>query len=594
MLRVERLSWILPLISLFTAACSGAGDESDPTENTASLQEPFRNGTVVTPFGPDPAPLHTKAVVDLNGCTGTLIDPYWAISAAHCEFPAVWGATSRRPSGDVSATSDAVFTKPNSDMALLHLTSPIDTTAVPLRGGTTAGIVGNPVDCYGYGAKATSNACSTDADCPSGQWCAAETVCVTPSAELRTGTLSTQATGDPLFFFSPTNSMGQMILPGDSGGPCFLGGQLAGVISSWALDLSGSGIASVPAAADWHGPILNEAGFARVNHTFGSANTPSSASLNTNGGTNSASWTQTGVARVDFPGLGKVGGGTVQVTAIGTTSARCKVGGWGATGTKVEAWVNCYTAGGARVSVPFAVSYVRRAGTPGMEGAYVWANSASAASYTPARFYQWNSTGAVNTVTRTGLGRYTVSFPGQTFTGGTVEVSAYGGGTGYCKVEAWFSGATGQDVLVRCFTTSGAPADELFTAKFTRGSPTLARTFGFAWANEPSNPSYQPSSTYQLTSVSAECGQQTRGPVTITRSSTGRYRVSFAGLPANSPLKSHVKVTGYGSGSDTCKLVGWTGGVNNSSADVACFSAGGNPVDAFYAISFSSTGWIIC
>jgi hypothetical protein len=587
MIRTNRLFAALPLMSLATA-CSGAGYD----ENVGTLDESIRNGTIVTPFGPNPAPLYTQAIVDLNGCTGTLVDPYWALSASHCAFAVGNTATSRRPTGNITTTVDRVVTLPSSDMVLLHLSGRMDMPQVSLLGGTTSGIVGNPFESYGYGAMAASGSCSTDDDCPSGSWCGHGS-CLTSSADLRVGTLDAVASSSDLYFESWTNAAGQMTLPGDSGGPCFLNGALAGVNSGYYLDLSGSSHGSIPANTTWLNSTLSDAGFVRVTTTSGSSNATSTYSMNTTGGTNVVTWLGTGSARVDFPGLGKVGGGHVQVSAFGTGNERCKVSSWGQSGTKLQAFVKCYTSAGVLKSTQFAVSYLRRAGTPGAEGAYVWADQPTASAYTPPTIRQWNSTGKLNTIQRTGVGIYAVAFPGQTFTGGTVEVTAYGGASEYCKVENWFADIAQQNVNVRCFTTSGNPVDSRFTAKYTRGSPTLASSFGFAWADQPTSSSYQPSSTYQFVSVASECGQLTRGPVTITRNSTGRYTVTFTGLPASSPLRSHVKVTAYGPGSESCKVRSWTG-ASNSSAEVACYDGSGAAVDARYTISFSSTASITC
>jgi hypothetical protein len=576
------------------AACAGSGyDDAGNEEAIDADGEPVRNGAVVTPFGPNPAPLYTRAIVSHGGCTGTLVDPYWVLSAAHCGFVVGSTATSIRPTGNVTANVDRVVNQAGGDLALLHLSSRIDMPEIALRAGSTSSIIGNAVECYGYGAMDASGfiGCTTNDECPAGQWCQGGN-CLTGSADLRTGTLQTSAYDD-LFFQTQTNGAGQLTLPGDSGGPCFLNGQLAGVNSWWNFDISGGGQASVPGGSTWINTTLNDAGFVRVTSTSGSGAPSTAYSMNTTGGSNLVTWLATGSARVDFPGLGKSVGGHVQVTAFGTSNARCKVSSWFPSGTTLRAQVNCYTPSGAATSTPFAVSYQRRAGTPGVEGGYVWADQPTASSYTPSTIYQWNSTGALNTIQRTGVGTYRVVFPGQTFTGGTVEVTAYGGGSDYCKVEGWFNDGASQNVNVRCFSTSGAPVDALFTAKFTRGSPTSAKSFGFVWAHQPTTSSYQPDSTYQLVSVGSACGQLTRGPVSITRSSTGRYNVTFTGLPGSSSFRSHVKVTAYGTGSETCKVRSWTPS-SNSSAEVACYNANGTAADTLFTVSYSSTAGSAC
>jgi hypothetical protein len=85
----------------------------------------------------------------------------------------------------------------------------------------------------------------------------------------------------------------------------------------------------------------------------------------------------------------------------------------------------------------------------------------------------------------------------------------------------------------------------------------------------------------------------TQAPGTITRYGVGSYNVKFPGLAQLSTSPSNVKVTGYGYGSDTCKVSGWYQSGNDAFANVACFSAGGAPVDALYTITYSSFAYII-
>ena len=87
-------------------------------------------------------------------------------------------------------------------------------------------------------------------------------------------------------------------------------------------------------------------------------------------------------------------------------------------------------AAAAAVMAPLAVSATARAAPTGPRGsAFVWANHPSTASYTPSATYQWNSHhpgAAVNTITRTGKGSYTVRLPGLDAKSGTAIATAYG------------------------------------------------------------------------------------------------------------------------------------------------------------------------
>jgi hypothetical protein len=591
----SEMRWTVALLPLTAAACSGAGhDGTAQDEQIGTVEKAIRNGAIVTPFGPNSEPDYTRAIVRIDGCTGTLIDPYWAMGATHCGPGVGSTITSVRPSGNVSATADAAFVQPgDADITILHLSSPIDMPLAPLMTGTTADIVGNAVDCYGYGAMAAGGSCTTSADCPSGQWCAGGS-CLTSSADLRMGTMDTSTYSNPLFFLTSTNAAGQMILPGDSGGPCFLNGAIAGVNSFWYFDLSGGGHASVPAASAWLKSTLEDTGFVWSSNLTGSFDASSFYSYNSSGGTNHITWLSTGQYRVDFPGLGNIVGGNVQVTAYGSGSERCKVDGWGSAGSTLQAWISCYTAGGALTDSLFTANYVRRAGTPGQEGAYVWAYDPWTESYTPATPYQWDSTGGAINITHTpGTGSYAVTFAGQDLNGGTVEVTAYGWGNSYCKVAGW----GGNTAWVVCFDGStGAPVESQFTLIFSNKSPNNSPSYTYAWADQPSSEvSYNPSTWYERGVLQTDCGsEQTMPNATITRSSAGRYTVQFPGMASISPYPSNVKVTGYSSGSDTCKVVGWWSSGSDAFAEVACFSPSGDPVDAYYTITYSSFAYTPC
>lgn len=149
---------------------------------------------------------------------------------------------------------------------------------------------------------------------------------------------------------------------------------------------------------------------------------------------------------VRFTGLGSrlsANGGHAQANAIGTGAQHCKVGGWGGSPDLVVN-VFCYSRAGALKDVKFNVFFA----TPNPSLAYAWANSPASASYSPSPFYRSNPSGGAVTITRSGVGRYAVTWSGLALLdGGDVQVTAYGGGNIVCKVEGWGP----QTVGVRCF-----------------------------------------------------------------------------------------------------------------------------------------------
>jgi hypothetical protein len=316
----------------------------------------------------------------------------------------------------------------------------------------------------------------------------------------------------------------------------------------------------------------------------------SSYSYNSSGGApaNTISNVGTGAYTVDFPGLAAEYGGNVQVTAYGGGSDRCKVGSWGTNGTALRAYVYCHNTAGQPSNTVFTASYVRRPGIGyGQNGGYLWADQPSATTtYTPSLPYQWNSAGQRNTVQRNGVGSYLATFPGVTVNGGSVEVTAYGSSSDYCKIGFW-----GNNVVeVNCYNNSGAPVDSRFTLNFTDQSPNGTASYQYAWADQPSAASYTPSTYYQGGAIAKECDSSV-GTVTINRSSPGNYS---AILPKMPPTFSNVKVTSYSGGAETCKVVNWYGSGSGTQVNIACFDTAGNPVDSYFDLVYSQTQIWVC
>jgi len=342
--------------------------------------------------------------------------------------------------------------------------------------------------------------------------------------------------------------------------------------------------------------VPGDKGFVWSNNATGSFNAVPSFSYNSSGGTNHITQTTTGSYNVDFPGLGSVVGGDVQVTAYGSGSERCKTNGWQSIGSTLRVLVSCFDTTGAFVNTLFTASYIRRSDQPGADTAYVLAGIPSSPSYnTTGSPYSWNSAAAGGAaITHTpGTGSYVVTLAGQNMSGGTVEVTALGVSSEYCKVAGW----GGNIINVACFNgATGQPAESIFTVLFSSKSPNSTPSSTYAWANQPSSASYHPSATYELGLLNVDTNSSpivVPTPATITRSSPGRYLVQFPSMASIVSTPSNVKVTGYLNSSDTCKVVGWFPSGADAFVNVACFSATGTPVDAYYTITYSSFAYTI-
>jgi hypothetical protein len=213
------------------------------------------------------------------------------------------------------------------------------------------------------------------------------------------------------------------------------------------------------------------------------ASSPSSAELvpytpalsyqfNSKGRTNTVERFSPGRYAVFMPGLGGTTvGGTVLVTGYSFNPSTCIVTDWFSDGADLEIDVQCRNAAGSQADAFFTTTYARNTSTLGVVGApegYVLAIEPISGSSTPPAAQQFNSTGAVNTVTRNGVGSYTVDLPGLDQNNGDVQVNASGFGTERCKVGGWGAWSGSLHVNVNCFGSGGVPVDARFTMSYTR------------------------------------------------------------------------------------------------------------------------------
>jgi hypothetical protein len=255
---------------------------------------------------------------------------------------------------------------------------------------------------------------------------------------------------------------------------------------------------AVASAGAAHATTVNRIGWVWANAA--SATSPYAPyvnySYNSSGGPIVITRTGTGSYRVDFGKLYTTApGGDVQVSAYNTTGY-CMSAGWGHAdkGKIIQAYVTCYAANGSAADSQFTLLYQLHSGNIGNAGrglAYLWADQPTLASYTPSGAFQYNSTGALNTVIRNGTGDYKVTLPGLTRTGGSVQVTAYDGSpAARCKVSKWNNNSNATFIYVLCFNSSGQAADEYFNLAYSIGesfghtnSATLRGVY--AWANRP-------------------------------------------------------------------------------------------------------------
>jgi hypothetical protein len=96
--------------------------------------------------------------------------------------------------------------------------------------------------------------------------------------------------------------------------------------------------------------------------------------------------------------------------------------------------------------------------------AYAWLDQPTSASYTPDAGFAFNSSGGSVTVTRSGVGSYSVSFAGLSPTNAG-NVSAYLSNH-TCNTMPWRAVNGNVVISLRCVDQSGAPADSYATVLF--------------------------------------------------------------------------------------------------------------------------------
>lgn len=219
------------------------------------------------------------------------------------------------------------------------------------------------------------------------------------------------------------------------------------------------------------------------------ANQPSSSSyipsmsyqFNSRSAINSVRRLSTGLYEVTMPQMQQGGffepnkGGTVLVTAYGTSSQQCKASSWFMSGNNLKATVRCFNSAGQAADSAYTISFMRTRDDPQIsQFAYVWANDPNSTTSTPLAYYSYNNaSSSVTTMQRTGTGTYTVKIVGQASTRSNVQVTAYGTTNSYCNVNSWVPSSGNVDIQVRCYNDQGIPINSQFVLQYFSGYQNL-------------------------------------------------------------------------------------------------------------------------
>jgi probable HAF family extracellular repeat protein len=245
--------------------------------------------------------------------------------------------------------------------------------------------------------------------------------------------------------------------------------------------------------------------------------------------------------------------------------------------------------------------------------AYAWADSPTAASYTPNPAYAYNSTGGAIHIDRQGVGLYNVTFAGLRGWGAglssAVAVTAYGSTTSSCSSITYSSSPTSTVVLVGCFDVAGQRmADSRFTIMVV-GNQSVPRPSAFVMSGGGA-PVPPPNPAWNWTSGNH--------PITVThQAGAGEYDVLLG--TGNTPRSAKLVIATSGGGTRCNNVTGisgglrvrcydWTGAVTNQGFSVvqiagrrpgrrAGFAVANLPTTASYTpatnTSFNSSGGAI-
>ena len=276
---------------------------------------------------------------------------------------------------------------------------------------------------------------------------------------------------------------------------------------------------------------------------IGSTYTPTSSfQFDSAGSAVTVTQVATGSYDVNLPGPLTVGG-SVKVSVYSNPAINCQIVDWVAESPGQVAEVDCFDAEGSLADSAFDLTFLAAnnlLGVPKLFSGYVWANNASAAAYTPAKPYQYSSANAVNTVSRSGVGVYTVELPGlgRSVATGDVQVTAYGSTNDFCQVGSWGSSGSNELVTVHCFDPAGGAADSEYTLQYVSPPGKLTNVTWTTGATVP-NPHLEGAAVavgtdvYDLSGGTADC---TDGGGGVATSAVDIYHTSSNTFGSAAPI----------------------------------------------------------
>lgn len=292
--------------------------------------------------------------------------------------------------------------------------------------------------------------------------------------------------------------------------------------------------------------------------------------------TNPVTVDQTGLGQyvVHFPLIGG-SGGIAHTTAAGSSGDWCQLTTWGVNSTGGEdVGVDCYNPAGSPDNSMFSVAFTGPPTTAASGGfAYVYSDLSGTllASY--------NSTGAANSVGKSGTGTWKVFIPslGGATPAGEFQATAVDPAQGArCKIANWSPGATGQTAIVQCYNSTNTLYDTSWTLSYAvqralYGRVFPPKSFGYVWLNGGSTAALSYNSTGAANSVAPA------GPGFVVN------------MPNIGNTPDDAQVTAYGPSPSWCGLTApWTRVSGVATVGVSCYNPGGAPFPGSFFAAYSS------
>ena len=220
------------------------------------------------------------------------------------------------------------------------------------------------------------------------------------------------------------------------------------------------------------------------------------------------------------------------------------------------------------------------------QAAWVTVRSPGLASFTPAAADRGNTTGGVNRVLRTAVGRWQVRFPGIG-AGAVPQVVALSASPRRCQITGFGRNATKGHAWtnVACFKPAGIPVDTRFTVTTVRKgtSGDTARFLGLAYADQPAAVSpYTP----------AIRRNSMGGTVKVERMGTGSYEVRFGTALGDEQSVALATAVSSALQPRACQVInwGWSEGSEVETIDVACQDGSGVAADSAFTLHYAVRG----